>query len=205
MGFEEHNSEFNNDRPVEDTGIISPAPQHETPSPAPAPWRREFVTLAVIAVISLASAFFLKLCVAQAYEIRGASMEPTLLDGDRVILLKLAPDYFPIHKNDMIIFTHPSDPERNLIKRVIGLPHDEIKLSHGKVYVNDICQGIFSNTLSHQRKSSWKIPENFYFVLGDNRSNSLDSRDFGPIEKESIKGKVLFRWWPLDQRKNVID
>ena len=159
--------------------------------------RRELVTLVGIAVVSLSLALFLRLCVAQAYEIRGQSMRPTLFDGDRVILLKIAPTILPISADDIVIFSHPSDPGRDLVKRVVARGGDTVRLNKGRVYVNGRLSAYSMATRPHGRERWWTIPEGSYFVLGDNRINSLDSRDFGPVTHDLVKGKVWFRWWPI--------
>ena len=160
--------------------------------------RRELLTLLVIAALSLGLALFLKLCVAQAYEIRGRSMEPTLHDGDRVILLKLAPDILPIERGDLIIFAHPRQPDRDLVKRVIAIGGDRVHITHGKIYVNGRLSPYSLYTRCHHAgENEWDVPEGAYFVLGDNRANSQDSRDFGCVAHDLVKGKVWFRWWPL--------
>ncbi len=161
--------------------------------------RRELATLLAIAAISLSLALFLRLCVAQAYEIRGKSMEPTLHDGDRVVLLKIAPTIIPIRRNDIVIFAHPHQPDRDLVKRVVALGGDLVEIQNGEIYVNRKRSRLFlpGARCGHPRYLKIHVPEDAYFVLGDNLANSLDSRDFGCVTHELLKGKVWFRWWPV--------
>ncbi|HAK95586.1 MAG TPA: signal peptidase I [Planctomycetes bacterium] len=191
----------------------SPEPREEftgdarpdTPdAPAAAPQscslRKELVALALLSLVAVAIALVLRLYVAQAYEIRGRSMLPTYHDGDKVLLLKLAPSLLPIARDDIVIFTHPGHPDRDLVKRVVGVAGDRIHIdARGDLYVNGVRTESF-NLASRQgrtRSRNWLVPEDSFFVLGDNRANSQDSRDFGSIPVELLRGKVLFRWWPL--------
>ena len=173
------------------------------PSPAPpkTSLRRELLTLVGIAVFSLSLALFLRLCVAQAYEIRGKSMFPTFDDGDRVILNKIKPLIFGIELRDIVIFSHPDDPDRELVKRVVAQGGDSVRIEGGKLYVNDarfhVSPGsLWRYTASHGSRDEWEVPEGAYFVLGDNTENSQDSRDFGPVPEGLIRGTVWFKWWP---------
>ncbi len=177
------------------------APAAAPPPSPPSPLRKELVALALLSLAAVGIALFLRLYVAQAYEIRGRSMLPTYHDGDKVLLLKLAPSLLPIAKDDIIIFAHPSYPDRDLVKRVVGIAGDRIHIdARGELYVNGVKSETFnlSPRQSRTRRLTWLVPDDSFFVLGDNRSNSQDSRDFGCIPVELLKGKVLFRWWPLN-------
>jgi signal peptidase I len=164
---------------------------------APTSLRRELLTLALIAALSVGLALVLRLCVAQAYEIRGNSMEPTLHNGDRIVLLKIAPTLIPINVGDIVIFAHPTQPDRDLVKRVVARGGDRVRVKDGQITVNGVQSPHF--VPRGYRDTGWNmvLPEGTYFVAGDNRANSQDSRDFGPVTHNLIKGKVWFRWWPL--------
>lgn len=156
-----------------------------------------FFEVAIVCVLAVGLAVLLRTFVAQAYEIRGDSMRPTLQDGQRVLIWKPGPDDLTF--GDIVIFSDPNDPSRDLIKRVIGLPGDEVVIDGNEVRVNDrILDEDY--VLRGQRGLVLKrlVYENHIFVLGDNRANSKDSRNFGPIPIETVKGTVFFRLWPID-------
>lgn len=178
----------------------SDTPDPPAAAPKPSSLRKELAALALLCLAAVAIALVLRLYVAQAYEIRGRSMLPTYHDGDKVLLLKLAPSLLPIARGDIVIFAHPGHPDRDLVKRVAGVAGDKVHIgARGDLYVN----GVMVESLSPARREgrarsrNWTVPKDAFFVLGDNRANSQDSRDFGSIPAELLKGKVLFRWWPL--------
>jgi signal peptidase I len=145
----------------------------------------------------------------QAFWIPSASMEPTLQEGDRVLVNKLSYDLHDVHRFDVIVFTRPDEPSAvphpedeipDLIKRVIGLPGDTIEARDGVVYINDepikepyLAPDTPTNDLPRQT-----VPKGHVFVMGDNRTNSHDSRRFGAIKESSIVGRAFVRIYPLD-------
>ncbi len=166
--------------------------------------RKEVFALLALCSVAVAIAFCLRLYVAQAYEIRGRSMLPTFHDGDKVLLLKLAPSVVAIARGDIVIFSHPNTPDKDIVKRVVGVGGDTVHIDrHGDVYVNGRRAEPAVRTSPHNSARTWRVPENSYFVLGDNRDNSLDSRDFGTVSGDHLKGKVWFRWWPLTDRQDA--
>lgn len=130
-------------------------------------------------------------------------MEPTLMVGDRMLVNKLAFSFNKIHRGDIVVFKRPpgdtgSPKIKDLVKRVIGLPGETIGSSNGKVTINGkplkepwLPKGVLTGGIRTQ-----KIPAHQYFLLGDNRSNSLDSRFFGPVPKSYFIGQAFFRFWP---------
>ncbi|MBN1420151.1 MAG: signal peptidase I [Planctomycetes bacterium] len=181
----------------------SPSPADPEPS-VPKPRRRpaaavfEVATTVLLAVLL---ALVLRSFVAQAYEVNGRSMEPTFHDGEKVMVHKLSPGIFPIHRGDIIIFASPTDPGRDLIKRVIAVGGDDVRLRGGRVYVNgeEVHEDYAYADRGYARDFRDHVPEGHYFVLGDNRAISLDSRRFHAIPASLVKGKVFLRWWPLSQ------
>ncbi|SFC63855.1 signal peptidase I [Alkalibacterium subtropicum] len=143
--------------------------------------------------------------------VEGASMEPTLQDGDRLLLNKVG----DIDRFDVIVFPSPEDNDKQFIKRVIGLPGDEITFQDQTLYINgdaieedyiDLSgvsesdlQSLNSNFSLASIEGVEEVPEDAYFVLGDNRVNSKDSRSFGFIDKNQVTGKTRLRIWPLDR------
>jgi signal peptidase I len=152
--------------------------------------------VALVVLLALFLALLLKIYVAEAYEIRGRSMEPTFQEEQRVMILKV---FYGIQRGDIIIFSSVDNPAKDLIKRVIGLPGDVVEMRHGKVYVNGSKLDEPYVHPSAEDVRPEKVQPGKYYVLGDNRPDSMDSRKFHPIDAASIKGKVILRWWPLEK------
>jgi signal peptidase I len=145
----------------------------------------------------------------QAFWIPTGSMEPTLQEGDRVLVNKLSYDLHDVNRGDIIVFERPEQPEpaphpeddiKDLIKRVVGLPGETISARGGDVYIDGrrlaepyLPRGTETNDFEARR-----IPEGEVFVMGDNRGNSSDSRVFGPIDESLIVGRAFVRIYPLD-------
>lgn len=126
----------------------------------------------------------------------GSSMEPTLQSGEFVIVNKLTYKLGIPEVGDVIVFHFPRDPEQEYIKRVIGLPGDHIVIEDGKVYVNDYLLDETYITSSPAYESTWDMPDDSIFVLGDNRNNSSDSHNWGPVPVNYVVGKAVFVYWP---------
>ncbi|MDQ1392828.1 MAG: signal peptidase [Acidimicrobiaceae bacterium] len=158
----------------------------------------------VILVAALTVAIVVKTFLIQAFYIPSGSMEPTLKPGDRVLVNKLSYDLHSIHRGDIVVFKRPpseaDDPTiKDLIKRVIGLPGDQIEGRDGLVYINGqllkepyLPAGTVTTSLPLMT-----VPAGQYFVMGDNRGNSKDSRFIGPIAGHLIVGRAFVRVWPL--------
>ena len=129
----------------------------------------------------------------------GSSMEPTLHSGEFVIVNKLAYKLSLPELGDIIVFHFPRDPKQEYIKRVIGLPGDQVTIQEGKVFVNgqEITEPYISAPPVYPG-NSWQIPDGQLFVLGDNRNNSSDSHNWGTVPMDYVVGKALFVYWPLD-------
>ncbi len=174
-------------------------------SPGGGSGARAIVEWVIILVAALTVAVVVKTFLIQAFYIPSGSMEPTLKPGDRVLVNKLSYDLHGIHRGDIVVFKRPpseaaDDPAiRDLIKRVIGLPGDRIEGRDGLVYINGQLQkepylppGTVTTTLPLMT-----VPAGTYFVMGDNRGNSKDSRFIGPIPGHLIVGRAFVRVWPL--------
>jgi len=162
-------------------------------------WRRFFIETAIVFALAVPLALGLHTFVTQVYAISGSSMEPTLHDGERVVIDKLGPAITDLAAGDMVIFTSPLDPTKNLVKRVIGVEGDRITLRGDRVYRNGelLLESYALRGLYHER-DELVVPVGHIFVLGDNRPQSKDSRHFGPVESGAVRGRVLLRLWPLD-------
>jgi signal peptidase I len=144
--------------------------------------------------------------VIQPVKVEGTSMLPHLRDGERIFVNKLIyyDDYRwapKVQRGDVIVFWFPDDPSKSYIKRVIGLPGDTVEIHDGRVRVNgkDLDETYLDPqlNLSHASRAPVFVKPNYYFVMGDNRDNSSDSRIWGLVPKKYVYGKALFRYWPL--------
>lgn len=154
--------------------------------------------LAVSVVVSLIIILFLY----QPVRVEGTSMLPRLEDQDRLFINKFAYQFEKIHRGDVVVFYFPRDRSKSYIKRIIALPGDRLSVTNGVVYVNGIRQVEPYVPERYQDERSLpeeQIPVGEYFVMGDHRSISSDSRDFGPVPRDLIYGKAAFVYWPVDQ------
>lgn len=144
--------------------------------------------------------------IVQPVKVEGTSMLPHLHDGERIFVNKLI--YYDeyrwmprVYRGDVVVFWFPDDPSKSYIKRVIGLPGDTVEMYEGRVKVNGIeLDETYLDpqlNVAHGSRPPVYIRPNYYFVLGDNRDNSSDSRSWGLVPKKYIYGKALFRYWPL--------
>lgn len=163
---------------------------------------REYVEAFVIAVVL---ALFIITFIAQSFRVDGSSMEPSLHDGQRLIVDKLSYRFSTPRIGDIVVFRYPTDLQRMFIKRIIGVAGDEILISDGSVYVNGI--RLIENYINGPTYGAFArsygpviVPANSFFVLGDNRLNSDDSRfpDVGFVPRENIIGRAIFVYWPLN-------
>jgi len=129
-------------------------------------------------------------------------MLPLLEDGERIIVNKFLYRFHPVDRGDVVVFWYPKDPSVSFIKRVIGLPGDTVELRHGSLFVNGSL--VEESYLSRQFKDSDTYPpiqvsKGYYYVLGDHRNSSNDSRSWGEVPEKYIYGRAMFRFWPLSK------
>lgn len=126
----------------------------------------------------------------------GVSMEPTLHNNQRVLVNRLAYKLGEPQRGDVIVFLYPHDQTQEYIKRIIGLPGDHVQVRDGEVYINDqrLIEPYIAAAPRYQ--SDWVIPEDTLFVLGDNRNNSHDSHNWGPVPMDLVVGKAMLIYWP---------
>ena len=150
-------------------------------------------------LISLAVSAFFIIFLYQPVKVEGTSMMPTLADQERVFINKFVYRLEPIQRGDVVVFRYPRDTSKSYIKRVIALPGDRVRIDDGLVYVNgrltteDYVPAMYEDVRSY---SETVVPPHSYFVLGDHRNLSNDSRDFGPVDDSYIYGKAVFGYWP---------
>lgn len=137
--------------------------------------------------------------------VRGSSMSPSIFDGDRILIDHLSYMFLDVHRGDIVVLQYPLDPRLDYIKRVIGLPGDEVVIEAGRVFVNGIeLEEEYVDVPDLQSRLHTLVDEESYFVLGDNRCHSSDSREFGLVPARNLRGKVDLRVWPLG-RFGLID
>jgi signal peptidase I len=160
-------------------------------------WLKTLASAAVYATLIVTFGF-------QVARVEGHSMAPTLADQDRLIVNKLAYRIGEPHIGDIVMLYYPNDPNKSFVKRVIAEEGDQVRIVDGKVYRNDILLDdsfIAPDFRSHDDWGPQVIPEGYYFVMGDHRNNSSDSRHWGFVPKKYIIGKVQLRWWPMGHAK----
>jgi signal peptidase I len=129
-------------------------------------------------------------------------MQPQLQDEDRLVINKIAYRVGDIHRSDVVVFEYPRDHTKSYIKRVIALPGDRVRIDDGNVYVNGVrlSEPYVPNRFADDRSQpEMVLPPHEYFMMGDHRSISSDSREFGPVERNLIYGKAVFVYWPIEQ------
>jgi signal peptidase I len=186
-------------------GVSSPSTA-EPLGPAPVKIRTGFGVWARDLIISLAISAFIIIFLYQPVKVEGTSMMPSLEDQERIFVNKFVYRLEPIERGDIVVFRYPRDPSKSYIKRVIGMAGDRIRIDGGQVYVNDeplnedYVPAVYADMRSYPEMT---VPTNSYFVLGDHRSMSNDSRDFGSVNQSFIYGKAVFGYWPMDKLGRV--
>ncbi len=145
---------------------------------------------------------FVRPFVVEAYRIPTESMVPTLEVSDRVLASKFIYRIFEPERGDIVVFDSVNEDDQTLIKRVVGVAEDEIQVQGGVLYVNDEAQEEPYLNDADQFRSYYGptvVPEGHIFVMGDNRGNSADSRVFGPLPLENLKGEAFMRFWPVSK------
>jgi signal peptidase I len=176
-----------------ETETIPPAPAR--PLPVLAVWLRDLI-------ISLAISAFIIVFLYQPVKVEGTSMMPSLDDQERIFVNKFVYHLEPIERDDIVVFHYPRDPSKSFIKRVIAVGGDRVRIDAGQVYVNDepLTEDYVAPAYADQRSyPEIVVPPHSYFVLGDHRNMSNDSRDFGPVDASYIYGKAVFGYWPVDK------
>ena len=156
--------------------------------------------------ISLAISCFIIIFLYQPVKVEGTSMMPSLDDQERIFVNKFVYRLEPIQRGDIVVFRYPRDPSKSFIKRVVGLAGDRIQIDVGRVSVNGklLDEDYVPRAYEDQRSfPEVVVPPDAYFVLGDHRSLSNDSRDFGPVNQSYIYGKAVFGYWPMDKMGRV--
>jgi len=163
-----------------------------------------------VVIISLLIILPIRYFIIQPFYVKGASMEPTFHDSEYLIINEIGYHFQEPKRGDIVVFRYPLDPQEYFIKRVIGLPGEKINIKDGNIYIyNDQNPNGIQLDESAYLDPSVKtydlkdevisVGTNQYFVMGDNRNNSKDSRSFGPVDKSFLTGKVWLRGWPISR------
>lgn len=158
-------------------------------------WSRDILFALVIAI-------FIVIFIVQPVKVEGTSMQPRLVDQERIFVNRFIYRFEDIHRGDVVVFWYPKDRSKSFIKRVLGVPGDEVEIRYGSVYVNGArveepyLKPEFRDHSSFQKVV---VPPGYYYVLGDHRNSSNDSRNWGLVAQELIYGKAIFSYWPVSR------
>lgn len=161
--------------------------------------------LDLLETLLLAAVIFIGInAISARIRVDGTSMLPTLEDGEYVLVNKMVMRFGSLEHGDIVVFHFPRDLGQDYIKRVIGLPGDHVRVFHGKLYINgeEIAEPYTAAPANYN--GSWDIPEGNIFVLGDNRNNSSDSHQWGPVSIDNVIGEAIFIYWPPDDWGAII-
>lgn len=173
----------------------APGTSKESSTPVIAVWARDLI-------VSLAISAFIIIFLYQPVKVEGVSMMPGLEDQERIFVNKFVYRWEPIQRGDIVVFRYPRDISKSYIKRVIGVAGDRVRIEGGQVFVNgqpldeDYVPSEYADARSYPEIT---VPPNSYYVLGDHRTMSSDSREFGPVSEHYIYGKAVFGYWPMEK------
>ena len=155
-------------------------------------WARDIFFTALIAILVV-------IFVVQPVKVEGTSMEPRLKPQDRVLVNKFVYYFSGVERGDIVVFWYPKDQTKSFIKRVIGLPGETVEVRSGVVYLNgeELSEPYLPGDFDYESYALQVVPPDHYFVLGDHRNSSNDSRDWGFVPEQNIFGEAVFRYWPL--------
>ena len=158
-------------------------------------WLRDLILAVLLSFIVIVFLY-------QPVQVEGTSMMPRLENHERIFINKFVYRFEPIERGDIVVFWYPLDPSKSYIKRVVGLPGDGVSISNGRVYVNGRRLEepyLPPEYVDHQSYSTAVVEPDHYYVLGDHRESSNDSRVWGTVDRRYIYGKAVFIYWPFSQ------
>jgi len=159
------------------------------------PWFRDILLAFFFAVLIV-------IFVVQPVKVEGTSMQPRLVDQERIFVNRFIYRFSEIHRGDIVVFWYPRDRSKSFIKRVMGVPGDDVEIRRGSVHINGSRVEepyLDPHFCDHDSLGRRIVPPGHYFVLGDHRSSSNDSRNWGFVPRELIYGKAVFRYWPISR------
>ncbi len=177
-------------------------PDHPAIAPLPAaPARRrpvpKSVRFTIDALLGATLMVVIHLFVVQVSIVKGNSMEPCLHDGDRLVVDRVSYELGSVGRGDVVVLRYPRNPSVDFVKRIVGVPGDHVAMRGGRLFVNGSAADDYGCIPDHQDLNGVVVPPEHFFVLGDNRPVSCDSREFGLVPQELLKGRVRVRFWPL--------
>lgn len=193
--------------PASDKATVGADSQFEADSKGRLPFFQEAKVWARDIFFAALTAILIVVFVVQPVKVEGTSMQPRLFDHERIFVNKFVYHFAEIDRGDIVVFWFPREPNKSLIKRVVGLPGDRLEIHSGKVFVNERQLDeayVRSQYFDNRSYGPVDVPENQYFVMGDHRSSSNDSRHWGGVPRENIFGRAVFRYWPVS-RMGLID
>lgn len=162
-------------------------------------WGEPFVVAAILAIL-------IRTFLIGPYKIPTGSMRPTFMEGDRIFVDKVSYRFHEPERGDIIVFKYPEDRKKDFVKRLVGMPGETLQIKDGKVYVDgDVLEESPFSDYYYYNRPDWeygqeniniKIPQDHYFVLGDNSAQSSDSRNWGFVHHKNLVGKAFVIWWP---------
>ncbi len=158
-------------------------------------WLRDLILAVLLAFIVIVFLY-------SPVQVEGTSMMPRLEDHERICINKFVYRFWPIERGDIVVFRYPLDPSKSFIKRVIGLPGDDVSIKNGHVLVNGKPLAepyVPPSYVDDQNYAQIRVEPNHYFVLGDHRTSSNDSREWGTVDRQFVYGKAVFVYWPMSQ------
>lgn len=162
-----------------------------------------FWEVAKIVILALVIVIPIRYFVFQPFIVKGLSMTPAFHDGDYLIIDQISYRFKTPQRGEVIVFKYPRDPSQRFIKRIVGLPQEKVELRNGQIIITDkFGETTVLDESNYLLSQGWleemevNLGEGEYFILGDNRAHSFDSRRWGPLSKEYIVGRVLLRAWP---------
>ncbi len=158
-------------------------------------WTRDIFVAALMAILIV-------IFVIQPVRVEGTSMQPNLVDQERIFVNKLGYHFNGIERGDVVVFWYPKDRDKSFIKRVVGLPGETVEVRQGSVYVDGRSLNeryVLSKYVDRYSYPPKRVPWDSYFVMGDHRNSSNDSRHWGCVPLGSIFGKAVFRYWPVSK------
>jgi signal peptidase I len=190
-----------------DPGVLQPAPDISAVKPEHTPgvllriFNRELLYDVIETIILAVVIWFAVNLTTARFIVEGSSMEPTLHTGQYLLIDRLGYQFGEPRHGDIVVFHYPINPVDDYVKRVIGVPGDEVRIQSSSVFVNGqvisepyiVSDGMF---LGEGYAGKWEIPDGRYFVMGDNRSHSSDSRSWGLLDRANIIGKAWLSYWP---------
>ena len=158
--------------------------------------RARYVRGALFGLVFVAIVAF---CPLRSFQVSGESMEPRLMDGEKILVEELIPRFSELTRGDILVFRHPRNPGRYLIKRVVGLAGETVEIRQGLLYVNGarLHEGYLpGSSLDRSDLAPLRLGRGELFVMGDHRNDSQDSRSWGPLDRGLVVGRALVSYWP---------